>query len=192
MRRYLGFVISIVLSVVLAGVMFALAPKLTIDDDRDSLAHAAQELSDYPFTPLISNVRVFSASWNKWVDEIDTAIKKKKSGGYGDPDKLVESNAAIFRKGKSKIETTLLVLAGATVAAPIVFWLGILLAVKVFPKVEHLRGVAGRVALISFAIMLAGLALPCVVAEDFTGLVFSAPTILGGVVGWAANRKRQA
>lgn len=193
MRRYLGFIVSTVLSFVLVAAMFALKPDIKIKETRDSLATASDELASYPFTPLISDLRVFSGSWKTWVDEIDTAFRKKKRGEYyGDPQKQVDGHADIFRKGRDKIDAKLVTMSISIVAGPLIFWLALLLGVKLFPKVEHLRYVAGRVALLAFAGVLLGIALPVIVAEDITGLPFSIPTIVGGIVGWVTVRKSAA
>lgn len=184
MRPYLGFLISVVLALVLALVTVALAPNIKIEAERDSLAEARDKLDSYPFTPLVSELRVFAASWKKWVDEIDSASKK------GSPNKaMVESNAPIFRKGKDKVETRIYMVASSTVAAPLLFWLVVLIGAKVYPRVEHVRYIAGRLALILLGGVVVAIALPCVVCEDWTGLAFSTPTILGAIVGWVNRPK---
>ena len=79
--------------------------------------------------------------------------------------------------------------ASTTVAAPLLFWLVVLIGAKVYPRVEHVRYIAGRLALILVGGAVVAIALPCVVCEDWTGLAFSAPTILGAIVGWVNRPK---
>ncbi|MGZ3422456.1 MAG: hypothetical protein ACXVEE_31620 [Polyangiales bacterium] len=189
MRRFVGFLVSLVLALAIVAAMWALKPTFSISATRDSLAKASEQLEQYPFTPLIGELRVYSLSWKKWVSEVDDELAAAKKTGDHPLRSKVDENAPVFRKGAEGITERLALVSAATIGGPLLFWLAVLLMAKVFPKVEGSRYLAGRFVLIVGAVGLAGVVAPVIVCEGATGLVFALPTVIGAITGWALRPK---